>query len=76
MKFTKDDGNILISVRTVESSNNIHHAYSESIKQKADKTVIVSVKDRGRYRPRDFSQFIQEIYIKIISGHGIRVVYL
>jgi signal transduction histidine kinase len=47
VKFTKDDGNILISVRTVESSNNIDTTYSESIKQKADKTVIVSVKDTG-----------------------------
>ena len=47
MKFTKDDGDILISVRTVESSNNLDTTYSESIKQKAVKTVIVSVKDTG-----------------------------
>jgi signal transduction histidine kinase len=77
VKFTKDDGDILISVRTVESSNNLDTTYSESIKQKAVKTVIVSVKDTGgRYRSRAFSQFIQEIYIKIISGDRIRVVYL
>ena len=47
VKFTNDGGNILISVRTVESSNNIEHTDSKSIKLKENKTVIVTVKDTG-----------------------------
>jgi signal transduction histidine kinase len=80
VKFTKDDGNILISVRTVESS--------ESIKQKADKTVIVSVKDTGvgidpELSPNLFKKFASKsfqgtglglfISKNIIEAHGGKV---
>ena len=88
VKFTSDDGNILISVRTVESSNNIHHAYSESIKQKADKAVIVSVKDTGvgidpELSPNLFKKFTSKsfqgtglglfIFKNIIEAHGGKI---
>ncbi len=41
VKFTKDGGNILISVRKVNSANNVDHPFSKSIHAKEDKTVLV-----------------------------------
>ncbi|MGC2572799.1 MAG: sensor histidine kinase [Candidatus Nitrosopolaris sp.] len=88
VRFTKDDGDILISVRTVESSNNLDTTYSESIKQKAVKTVIVSVKDTGvgidaELSPNLFKKFTSKsfqgtglglfISKNIIEAHGGKI---
>lgn len=72
VKFTKDDGDILISVRTVESSSNIDHRYSKSIKQEADKTVIVTVKDTGLgIDPETFPKLFTKFTSKSFQGTGL-----
>ena len=72
MKFTNDGGNILISVRTVESSNNIEQTYSKSIKLKEDKTVIVSVKDTGVGIDHEvFPKLFKKFTSKSFQGTGL-----
>jgi two-component system sensor histidine kinase VicK len=62
VKFTKDDGNISISVRTVESSNSIDHTH----------TVIVSVKDTGiGIDPEVFPKLFNKFTSKSFQGTGL-----
>jgi signal transduction histidine kinase len=68
----KDDGNILISVRTAESSSNIDHTCSKSIKQEADKTVTVIVKDTGLgIDPELFPKLFKKFTSRSFQGTGL-----
>ena len=71
VKFTKDDGNIVISVRTVESSNNIASTY-KSIELKEDKAVIVTVKDTGiGIDPEVFPKLFEKFMSRSFQGTGL-----
>jgi len=72
VKFTNDGGNILVSIRTVESSNNIEQTYSKSIKLNEDKTVIVSVKDTGVGIDQEvFPKLFKKFTSKSFQGTGL-----
>jgi len=72
VKFTNDGGNILISVRTVESSNNIEHTDSKSIKLKENETVIVTVKDTGVGIDQEvFPKLFKKFTSKSFQGTGL-----
>jgi signal transduction histidine kinase len=72
VKFTKDGGNILISVRTVESTNNIAQPYSKPIDLKQHRTVLVTVKDTGiGIDPEIFPKLFKKFTSKSFQGIGL-----
>jgi signal transduction histidine kinase len=72
LKFTKDAGNIFISVRTAESASNLDHPFSKSMHLKEDKTVLVTVKDTGiGVDPEIFPKLFKKFTSTSFQGTGL-----